>query len=243
MLWVRSRHHGKVLRLRGVRRKKTHEALDGKIQALAIRVTVAVQEYDGILGNIDLRTKCGPIGKRTEDLGIRCMLKNSNLCFGIPIKLTLVDLGPLGCESLHRLAGLINSIEKRLGNSQIHLVKIRPDLVVGLFWILLDCIQKLLNNERVILENHKLRVDGVNLLGKLVEAKPLLARFLSGRCVLRNHSIGNLAMVRSTWMTLKSKMKDLDLRGQRSHLAQKIVCNLGLSGRLIDVRTHEKNAH
>ncbi len=242
-LRIGTRNHRKLLRLGRVLGEKPHEPLNSEVQPLAIRVAIAVQEYRGILGDIQLCTKCGPIGKRTEDFGIRCMLKNPNLCLGIPTKLTLVNLGPLRGKRLDRLTGLINAVHKWLGDPQIDLVEIGPDLVVGLGGILLQSLQKLLDNERVILENHKRWVDRINVLRELVKPKPLLARILGGRCVLGNHSIGNLAMIGAPRVALKPEMKDLDLRGQCGHLTEKIVRDLGLPRCLIHMRTHEENAH
>lgn len=243
LLRIRPRHHRKLLRLGGILRKKSDKSLDGEIQALTVRITIAVQEHDRILGDIDLRTKCSPVGKRTEDLDIGCMFKNTNLCLRVATELTLVDLGPLRRERLDRLASLIDTIQKRLGNSKVHLVQLCPNLEVGLLWILLDCVQELVDNERIILENHKLRVDSVNLLAKLVEPKSLLTRLLGRRGILGNDPIGNLAMIGTTGVALKSKVKDLELRTECRHLAEEIVGHLGLSSGLIHMCAHKKDPH
>lgn len=155
----------------------------------------------------------------------------------------MVDLGPLRCKGLYRLTGLINSIEERLRNPKIDLVELRPDLEVRLLAIVLDGFEKLINDERIILEENNLWIDCVDLLRELIESKPLLTRILNGRRILRNDTLGNLAMIGVSRMTLKSKVKNLDLGTQRRHLSKEILGNLGLSSGLIHMSTHKKNPH
>lgn len=171
------------------------------------------------------------------------MLENLHLCLRSPGKLRLVDIRPLRRERLDCLASLINTIKERLGNSEIHLVKISPDLKVGLLAIVLDRLKKLVDDEGIVLEKHKLWVDSINLLGKLVEPKALLARILGRGRILRNHALRNLAMIGVSWMTLKPKMKHLDLGAQSRHLTKKVVGDLRISRGLVHVGTHKKNPH
>jgi hypothetical protein len=243
LLRIRPCDHRQVLGLARILGKKTHESLNRKIQTLAIRITIAVKEHHGLLRNPELTAKSRPIRKRLENLGIRSVLQNLHLCLRTPRELRLVDISPLGRERLHRLASLIDAIQKRLGNPKIDLVKIGPDLEVSLLTIVTDGLQKLVDDERIVLEKHELRVDRINLLGKLVEAKALLARILGGGRILRNHTLRNLAVIGVARMTLESKVKDLDLGRKRRHLAKKIVGDLGVSCGLINVRAHKKNSH
>lgn len=243
LLGICTRGNHQLLRLGGIPGKKTRKSLNREIQSLAIRVAVAVQKHHCILGNIELSAKCRTIGKRLKDISIRRMLKDTHLCLRTPRELRLVDIRPLGRKRVDRFACLINSIEKRLGNPKVDLVDLCPNLVVCLLAILLDCLQKLLNDEGIVLEKHELRVDCLDVLRKLVEPKALLTRILSSCRVLRNHPLGNLAMVGVPRMALKSEVKDLELRGQRRHLAKEIVGNLGIPSRLVHMSAHKKNPH
>ena len=243
LLGIRTGHHGQILWLGRILGKKTHEALNREIQTLAIRVAIAVQNHYGVLGNPKLTAKSRTIGKRLEDLGIRCVPQYLHPSPRTPRKIRLLGLGPLGRKGVDRLASLIQSIEQRLGNPKLDLIKLRPDRKVSLLAIVLDGLEKLVDNERIIVEKNKLRVDRINLLRKLVESKALLTRILCGCRVLRNDTLGNLAMIGVPWVTLESKVKDLDLRGERCHLAEKILGNLGVTRGLIHVRADKKNPH
>ena len=243
LLRIRSRNHGKILGLRRILRKESHKSLNGEIQTLAVGVAIAVQEDNGLLGHTELRTKSRTIRKRLEDLRIRRMLKNLHLGSRTPGELRLIDLRPLGRKGLDGLTGLIDAIEERLRNPKIDLIQLRPDLVVCGLTIVLNGLQKLVDNERIILEQHDLRIDRINLLRKLIEPKALLTRILGRRRILRNHPLGNLAMIRVPRVTLESKVEDLDLGTERRHLTKKIVGDLRVSRGLIHMSAHKKNPH
>ena len=77
----------------------------------------------------------------------------------------------------------------------------------------------------------------------LVEPEALLLRVLIGGCVVRNNTLWNLANVLPLGVTLKSKVKRLDLRRKRGDLSQKIGDDLRIPGGLIDVRANKNEAH
>lgn len=80
LLGIRTGRNHEILQLRGILCEKTHKPLNCEIQTFAVGVTITVQKHGSILRDIELGTKCGPIGKRLEYLSIRRVLKNPHLC-------------------------------------------------------------------------------------------------------------------------------------------------------------------